>query len=119
MATAGDSQRVGGNIFRDGGARGDVGAVADIDGSDERGIAAYEYPLTDTRGILFHAVVVASDGSGADIRIAAYRGVAEIRKMHGLHAFAEDAFFHFHKIADARARTHVSAFAKMGERTDD
>src|SRR5271169_6374992 len=50
LAAAGDAEGVGGDVFGDGGAGGDVGAVAEFYGSDEDGIAANEDAVTDGGG---------------------------------------------------------------------
>jgi len=65
-----------------------------------------------------HAVVVASDGARADVRARADARVAQVRQVHGLDAFAENALLHFHEISHARVFFQARAVAEMRERPD-
>ncbi len=67
LAAASNGEGVGGDIFCDAGTGADVGAVADGDGRDERGVTADEDALADAGDVLVDAVVVAGDGAGADV----------------------------------------------------
>jgi len=118
LAAAGDGERVGGDIVRDGGAGGDVGAIADADRGDEDGIAADEDAVADLGVIFGDAVVVTSDGAGADVRVAADGGVAEIGEVHGFRAFVQDGVFHFDEIAEVGSGADIGAGAKAGEGAD-
>ena len=71
------------NILGDDRARSDVGAIAHAHGRDERGIAADENALADGRRVLVDAVVVASDGAGADVCAAADARIAQIGEVLG------------------------------------
>src|SRR5215469_8016827 len=69
--------------------------------------------------MLDEAVVIASDGTGADVGLAPDFRVAEVGKMRGFAAFTERAFLKLDEIADARASEKMRLRAKPGERTDD
>ena len=70
LASARDRKRICGNIFRDDRSGGDVRAVADRTGAT----SAESLPMKTraaNRGLVFgHAIVVAGDRAGADIRAA-------------------------------------------------
>src|SRR3989454_12365725 len=88
LAPASDAQGIGGNIFGDGRASGDVGAVAHPNGCDECSVAAHKHTFADCRGVFADAVVVAGDRAGADVGFAADFGVAQVGQVHGFGAFA-------------------------------
>src|SRR5215467_13375121 len=67
LALATDGERVGGNIVCDHRTGGDIGAVADANGSHQRSIAANKNTAADDGGIFGEAVIVAGDGSRADV----------------------------------------------------
>src|ERR1700756_3660937 len=87
LAAAGYSKGVGGDTFGDYRAGGDVGAVAEFDGGDEDGVAAYEDAVANCCGMFDEAVVVAGDCAGADVGFAADFGVADVGEMRSLAAF--------------------------------
>ena len=67
--------------------------------------------------MLVDAIVVAGDGSGADVYSRANFGVSEISQVVGLRALAEADFFGFDEIAYMCAFADVAARAQMRIRT--
>src|SRR5882757_9028599 len=81
-----DRHRIVGHVFRDHRARADIGAVADLYRRHQRGIGADEGAGAD-RGLVFgKAIIIASDGAGADVALGADMGVADIGEMIDLDA---------------------------------
>ena len=70
------------------------------------------------------AVVVAADGSGADVHAAPHRGVTDVREMVGLAVRRDAAVLHFDEVADMHvirqhaARAQPSIRAKLAAGTD-
>src|SRR3984893_8950044 len=84
LAAARNSHAVRGNILRNGGPCRDESAVSNSNRRDQSGVAADENFITDAGGVFVEAVVIAGDGSGANICLRADFRVAEIGEMHGL-----------------------------------
>ncbi len=118
MTSAPKSQRVSRNIFGNDRTCADIRAIAHAHGRDQRRIAADKNPFADSRGIFVHAVVVARNCAGADIRAGPHARVAQIGQVHGFDAFAEHALFYFHEISHARVFFQARAIAEMRERTN-
>src|SRR5260370_17807615 len=118
LAAARDGQRVRRNVIGNCGAGSDVGAVTDPYRCHKSGIAAYEDAAADDCGILVNSIVVAGDGAGAYVGFAPYARVAEIGKVHGLGALAEDALLDLDEIADPCAFDHAHVAAEMREGPD-
>ncbi len=76
LAAAGDPEAVRRDIFRDGRAGGDVRVIADAQRRDEDRIASDKYFVADGGRKFFEAVVVASDGAGADVGFGSNLGIA-------------------------------------------
>src|SRR5229473_5856 len=89
-----DSQGVRGNVVGDRGARGDIGAIADSHGGNQRGVTSDKNFVADVR-------------------------IAEIGEVHRLGAFADSALLQLDEISDARIRFQVIVRAKAREGTDD
>src|SRR5260370_8087945 len=118
LGAARDGQRVRRNVIGNCGAGSDVGAVTDPYRCHKSGIAAYEDAAADDCGILVNSIVVAGDGAGAYVGFAPYARVAEIGKVHGLGALAEDALLDLDEIADACAFEQAHVAAEMREGPD-
>ncbi len=69
--------------------------------------------------MLLDAVVVAGDGSGADVDSGADFGVAEIGQVVGLRSLAELDLLGLDKVADVRAFSDVAAGTQMGIGSED
>src|SRR5580704_15573987 len=118
LASAADSERAGGNGIGDDGTCADVGVRGDLDGRDQRGVAADKGIVADHSFVFGHAVVIAGDGACADVGFFADVGVAQIGQVVGLGAFAELGLFQLFKVADARVGADHVIAAQAGEGTD-
>src|SRR5260370_13791170 len=119
LATAGDSQSIGGDIFRNCRTRGDVCAIANAHGRDEGSIAADENFIPNRRRILVEAVVIAGNCARTDVAFRSDLRIAQVREVHRLGAFADCAFLEFHEIADARTAFQMIVRAQSRKGTDD
>src|SRR5262249_42410548 len=81
-------------------------------------VTADEHFVADGGRIFREAIVVASDGAGANIRLVADLRVAKIRKVHGFRAFAYNTLFQFHKITDARPALQMRLHTHAREGAD-
>src|SRR5215471_10722930 len=63
--------------------------------------------------MLVLAIVITSNGSGADIGLVADRGVTKVSEMHRLCATADGRFLGLDKITDGRPLTHMHRHAEM------
>src|SRR5688572_6417886 len=68
--------------------------------------------------MLVYAVVVAGDGTRADVNVIPNISITKVGEMTSFRAFAEMRFFDFDEIADMRAFSQFSAGAQTGERPD-
>src|SRR6267378_2914169 len=119
LAAARDPQSVRGDIFCDCRTRRDVCPIADSNGCDQRRIAPDERFIPYPCWIFVEAVVVAGDRAGANVRFRAGLGIAEIREVHRLGAFADGALLQLDEIADARIGFQMIVWAEARERADD
>ena len=71
-------QSAGRHILGDARARADKRTLSHADWSHEGGIAAHEYPLSNLRAVLVHAVVVAGNYPGPDVRALANLCIAQV-----------------------------------------
>ena len=69
--------------------------------------------------MLVHAVVIAGDGAGADVGLAADFGIADIAQVVRLRTRAEMRILDLDEIAHARAGAELGAAAYPRERPDD
>src|SRR5690606_41919872 len=67
---------------------------------------------------LVDAVVVAGDGAGADVGLAADAGVAEVAQVVGLAALGHDLVLGLDEVADAHALREHGAGPQARVRTD-
>ena len=100
-------------ILCDAGAGGDIGAVAESERSDERGVGADEDVIADGGGVFVYAIVVAGDGAGADVRARADDGVAEVGEVVGLGTAAHANLLGLDEVADVSLRSDVTAGAQV------
>src|ERR1700730_11545103 len=111
LARPAQGQRVRRHIFGDAGGSGDIGAFSDADRGDQNAVAAYEYAVFDDGLVLVYAVIVAGNGTGADIDFFADFRVTQVTEMVGFRAFAEAAFLQFHEISHVGVFTDFAAWA--------
>ena len=97
----------------------DIGAVADRDRRDQRGVRADKRALADDRAEFAEAVVVAGDRAGADIGPGADVAVAEIGEVTGLDAGAEPGRLDLDEIADMDLGLEHRTRAQPGKRAND
>ena len=119
-ASGGDTGDFGAvrHVFGDDGAGAGGGLAADADGRDEHGVAANEGAVFDDGLVLVLAVVVAGDGTGADVHVRADFGVADVAEVAGTAAGADAGGLDLDEVADVDARLEVSAGTKMAEGAD-
>ena len=113
-----DRQGAGRDVLADGRAAADIRAFADRDRRDELRVAADERAVLDRGLVLGDAVVVARDGSGADVHVRADRRVAEIAEVHRLRSGAEHRLLQLDEVADPRALGDDGVVSQVRERTD-
>ena len=107
LSSASDCQSVRRNIFGDARSCADIGSLAELDGRDQRGVAADENAVLDNGLVLVNAVIVAGDGSSPDVDARADLRVAEVSKVVGLGSLAEPDLLGLDEIADVRAFTDL------------
>src|SRR6266446_790934 len=119
LTAACDSQGIRGNVVGDRGTRGDICAIADSNGGNQRGITSDKNFVADVRREFVEAVVVAGNRAGADVCFRADLRIAKVGEVHRLGAFADGALLQLDEISDARIRFQVIVRAKTREGTDD
>ena len=121
---AGDGEGHGGDVVRDGGAGGNIRAVADRDRRDEVCVAADEGVVADGGTVLFRAVIVDRDRAAAKVAVLADVAVANIGEVRNLRAVGDRGIFDLDEIAhadmapDRGAGADVSKGADVGIITD-
>src|SRR4051794_9458866 len=78
---AGDAERVGRDVLGDDATRCRPRAIADFDGRDERRVHGGLDVGPDRGAMLVPAVVVGGDVAGADVRVLADVGVADVGQV--------------------------------------
>src|SRR5437016_3556771 len=73
-----DRERARRHVLANRGPRADVCPFANRDRRDELRVAADERPFFDRRLVLLHAVVVAGNGSCADVDLRPDRGISKV-----------------------------------------
>src|ERR1700761_3002903 len=81
-------------------------------------MAAHKSAVFNQSAVFVHAVVVAGDGTGADIHAAADLRISQIAQMAGLRALPQAHFFRFHKVADMRLFANLAARTKARIRSE-
>src|SRR5260370_30815437 len=119
LVCAADGEGIFGDVAGDARRSGNVGGFAYADGCDQSAVAADEHSVFDDGSVLVNSIVVAGDGSGADVDAGADFGVAKISKVVGLRSLTQFDFFGLDKVADVRAFTNVATGAQMGVRSED
>jgi hypothetical protein len=89
--------------------------VAHADRSYERGIAADENVIADLGLMLRYAVVIAGDGAGADVRLAADGSIAEVGQVQSLRALMKHRVLYFDEISDAGPCANICAGTQTRE----
>src|SRR5262245_3067859 len=89
-----------GRVLVDGRARADVRAARNAHRCDQGRVRADEAFVFDDRTVLRRSVVVASDGTGADVDARANLAVAEIAEVVRLRPCAQAARFYLDEVAD-------------------
>src|SRR5690606_6400024 len=105
-----------GDIGGDDGARRDIGAVADLDRRNQRGIGADKGTGADLGPVLGEAVVIAGDGAGADIGASTHARVSNVGEVVGLGLVAELRGLGLDEVADAYAAAEFRSGTKPRER---
>ncbi len=77
-------------------------------------VAADKNTVLDNGLVFIDTIVVAGDGTAADVDIAAEVGIADIGQMAGLRAQADLGFFGFDKIADFVMTSQKCTGTQMG-----
>ena len=75
-------------------------------------------PVADARGQLAHAVIVDGHGTGADVYVFAYLGVAQIAEMDGLGVPSNLAAVHLGEVAEDNAFGDAGTRSNVGEGPD-
>ncbi len=119
MGRASDGQSILRNVAGDARRRADVGSFTYAHGRDESRITSDEGTVFDHGCVLVSAIVVASDGSGADVHACANFRVAEIGKVVGLRSLAQLDLFRLHEITDVCIFSDIAAGAQMRIRSKD
>ena len=86
LALAGDPERAGRHVLRDRRVRRREGVVAERHRRDERRVDARVHAIADRRAVLVDAVVVGGDRRGAEVRVLADVGVADVGEVRDLPA---------------------------------
>ena len=93
----------------------DGSAFADRHRRHQLRVGANEHIVLDHGLVLVGAVIVAGDGSSANVDPAADGRVADITQVTGFTAGTEVRIFGFHKISDARAGSQLRTWPQAGE----
>ena len=115
MFYSGNRQLARRRIARDGRSRADGRTLTHRHRRNQLRGGTNEHLVFDHRTILVRAIVIASDGTGADVHFAAYRGITHITEMVHLAAGAYLAVFDFDEIPDMRIRSQSRARANTRE----
>ena len=118
MRDSREGERVGRNVLGDCRSRAHIRAATDADRRDELRIRANEHAVFQHGLVLVDAVVVAGDRAGADVDVRANIGIADVRQVRGLRAFAEDGLFRLDEIADLHVSSEFGAGTQMRVRPD-
>src|SRR6185312_14433777 len=118
LRAPGEGQRVGGDVLGDDAAGANIGALADLHRRDQRRIGADERAGANLGAMLVEAVIVAGDGTGADVSASANAGVADISEMVNLGAFADLGLLDLHEVADMSVGGEARAGSEPRERAD-
>src|ERR1035438_4623541 len=111
-------QSAGRHILGDARARADKRTLSHADWSHEGGIAAHEYPLSNLRAVLVHAVVVAGNYPRPDVRALAYLCIAQVGEVAGLGSLAQLRLFGLNKVADVRIFADFAFRSQVRKRSD-
>ena len=114
-----DGQRIGRYILRYRGAGRNQRAASHRDRGNQQGVAADEDVILDHRLLFANPVVIARDGSGADIDPSTDSRIAEIAQMVRLRTFTQLRLLHLHKVAHLGVLPHHGSGTEVCEGTDD
>src|SRR3954454_8826904 len=81
LPRAGDAERVGRDVLGDDATRSRVGAIPDFHGGHEGRVDGGLHVGSDRRAVLVLPVVVGGDVAGADVRVLADVGVADVGEV--------------------------------------
>src|SRR5690606_38365231 len=84
----------------DGGTRANRCTGTDFHWRYQRTVGTDEGTITDHGLVLVHAIVIAGNGTGTDIHLFTYLGIAQIGQMIGLGILAHHDVLGFNKIAN-------------------
>ena len=97
----------------------ELGACADLHRCDQSAVRADEEISADFGPVFGDAVIVAGDGSSADIGAGADAGVPDIGEMVGLFGLADLGLFDLDEIADMGVLAEMGAGSQPRKRADD
>src|SRR5271166_6521149 len=89
--------------------RSNIGSFAHPHRSDQRAVAADKDAVSDHGFMFVYAVIVAGDGSGADVHACADFCVAQVGKMIRLRSFAQLDLLSLDEVAHVRALADLAA----------
>ena len=119
LAAAAEGEGICGYVFGDAASSGNVGSGTDGERSYEGGVGAYEDAIADGGEVLVDAVVVAGDGSGADVDSVADDGVTEVVQVVRLGALAEGQLLGLDEVSDVRVLADSALGAEVGVGAED
>ena len=73
-------------------------SLADPHGCDDLSIAANEHAVFNDGCMLFKAVIITGNDTGADIHVSSHGGVTDIGEMIRFTSLAQGRLLHFHEI---------------------
>ena len=115
LTVTAQGQCAGRDIFCDAGCGSYVGCFSNGDWGDQGGVGTDKGAVADGGGVLLFSVVVASDGSGANVDVGAEGGISEVGEVVGLGAAPDFGVFGLHEVADVGLRADLASGAQMGE----
>src|ERR1700722_5258003 len=119
LTGATDRKRAALDRFRDYRARADIGAIPDRHRGHKRRIRTDERAGPNVRFVLGEAVVIAGDGSGADVRLGADTRIANVGQMVDLGALLDCRLLDLDEIADSCVWPDVRAWPQARVGPDD
>src|SRR5581483_3563550 len=106
-------QRVSRDVICNARRSSNVGAFTKLYRSNQSRVATDKNSVFDSGLVLIHAVVIAGDGSSADVYVLADLSIAEIREVVCLRFLAQADFFSLNEVANVCAFSDVTPGAKM------
>jgi len=92
--------------------------LADLDRSDEHGIAANERMIPNGSRVLGFAIVIASDGASANVYVRAQGCVTDVAEMMDATPRAHRAGLYFGVVSKLHIVMNHSSWSEVAKRTD-